>query len=546
MMLFSCEGLVPETKVDLSLTEEYASMNYTNLRNQGNRIYKYLPKGYGSFDGAMLASATDEAEFAIVGNKIEKYNLGTWNAVDSPEHIRWGDLYESIRTAKLFLRNSEGYEQTILRDTSTTVKLNEYLTQCDDLAWLRNEAKVMEAYSYFELIKRYGGVPIVDKIYELDSDVDLPRNSYDEVADHAVALIDGVLNGLQEDWNSYSSDNFGRIDKGMAMALKARILLYKASPLNNEADDVSRWQAAAQAAKAVIDMDRYSLVDNENRFLGANAHQCKDAIFSYMTGNNNTPETYNYPVTFSRGSSGNCPSGNLVDAYEMRDGTPFSWENLKPGDNPYSNRDPRLKQTVVVNNSTWNGVRMECWTSGLHVTGKQTSQTGYYLKKFLQEGLDLERGQSVVHSWPLFRYAEVLLNYAEAMNEAYGPDADTFGDGKTARWAVNLIRANAEMPAVVAGSKDEMRERIRHERRIELAFEDHRFWDVRRWGTEVAAEVLGAPLMGITITKNEDGTFSYAEKKVEDRVFAPHMVLYPIPQSEILKSNGVLVQNENW
>jgi hypothetical protein len=264
-----------------------------------------------------------------------------------------------------------------------------------------------------------------------------------------------------------------------------------------------------------------------------------------MTGDNNTPETYNYPVTTLKGNTGTCPSGNLVDSYENADGSSFSWSSLSPGKDPYANRDPRLLYSIVTNNSTWNGRVMECFQGGTDVTGKQTSTTGYYLKKFLTDGLDLELGQTAVHSWPLFRYAEVLLNYAEAMNEAYGPDADIFGDGKTARWAIDQVRSKAGMPSVVATGQSSMREKIKHERQIELAFEDHRFWDVRRWGENVATAALGTPLKGVSITKQSDGKFTYETKSVENRVFLSKMMLYPIPQSEVLKSDKI-EQNNGW
>ena len=546
--LFACEGLLPDNKVDLDLTDKNVSQAYANLRDQGMALYDYLPAGYNRIDGAMLAAATDEADHAPIGSDIEKFQLGTWNAVTNPDN-NWGDCYRAIRLSALFLRNSENYEEIILRDTSTASKLNNYKTQCADLKALRAEARVLNAYMYFELLKRFGGVPLTDKIYSLESHPDLERSTYDQVVKHIVGEIDEVLDNdeLRDDWYAYDQKLYGRFTQGAALALKSRILLYWASPQNNPTDDQERWEEAAQAAHDLIELTKYSLEGNYgNLFSGTTSHQSKEVILAYMTGANNTPETDNYPISTNGGKTGTCPSANLVDAYENADGPPFDWNSLAPGADPYADRDPRLQYSVVVNNSQWNGRTMQCYDGGTDGSGvTQATTTGYYLKKFLTDGLDLEKNQTSVHSWILFRYAEILLNYAEAMNEAYGPDADPFGDGKTARWAVNEVRGRVGMPPVAASDETEMRGRIKHERRIELAFEDHRFWDVRRWGKADAESALKVPIMGVSITKTQTG-FTYAAKTVGSRMFQEKMMLYPIPQSEILRSAGKIKQNPGW
>lgn len=546
--LFACEGLLPDNKVDLDLTDKNVSQAYANLRDQGMALYDYLPAGYNRIDGAMLAAATDEADHAPIGSDIEKFQLGTWNAVTNPDN-NWGDCYRAIRLSALFLRNSENYEEIILRDTSTASNLNNYKTQCADLKALRAEARVLNAYMYFELLKRFGGVPLTDKLYSLESHPDLERSTYDQVVKHIVGEIDEVLDNdeLRDDWYAYDQKLYGRFTQGAALALKSRILLYWASPQNNPTDDQERWEEAAQAAHDLIELTKYSLEGNYgNLFSGTTSHQSKEVILAYMTGANNTPETDNYPISTNGGKTGTCPSANLVDAYENADGTPFDWNSLAPGADPYADRDPRLQYSIVVNNSQWNGRTMQCYDGGTDGSGvTQATTTGYYLKKFLTDGLDLEKNQTSVHSWILFRYAEILLNYAEAMNEAYGPDADPFGDGKTARWAVNEVRGRVGMPPVAASDETEMRGRIKHERRIELAFEDHRFWDVRRWGKADAESALKAPIMGVSITKTQTG-FTYAAKTVGSRTFQEKMMLYPIPQSEILRSAGKIKQNPGW
>ena len=548
LSMSACEGLLPDNKVDLDLTDKNASQAYTNLKSQGMMLYDYLPTGYNRIDGAMLAAATDEADHAPIGSDIEKFQLGTWNAVTNPDN-NWSDCYRAIRLSALFLQNSENYETIILRDTSTASKLNTYKTQCADLKALRAEARILNAYMYFELLKRFGGVPLIDKLYSLESHPDRERSTYDQVVTHIVGEIDDVLDNdeLEDDWYAYDQKQYGRFTQGAALALKSRILLYRASPQNNPSGDTERWKEAAQAAHDLIELSKYTLEGNYgNLFSGTTSHQSKEVILAYMTGANNTPETDNYPISTNGGKTGTCPSANLVDAYENADGTPFDWNSLTPGDDPYAGRDPRLQYSIVVNDSQWNGRTMQCYDGGADGSGvMQATTTGYYLKKFLTDGLDLEKNQTSVHSWILFRYAEILLNYAEAMNEAYGPDTDPFGDGKTARWAVNEVRGRVGMPPVTASDETEMRNRIKHERRIELAFEDHRFWDVRRWGKADAESALGVPVKGVSITKTETG-FTYATKIVGTRTFQEKMMLYPIPQSEILRSAGKIEQNPGW
>lgn len=548
-LFLSCDGFLPESKLDGDLRDDQASVSYGRLKDQGMSAYDQIPMGYDRVSGAMLASATDEADYAIPGSDIEKFNNGSWSAFSNPDDA-WETNYRGIRLANLFLVNSTDYKHIIVRDTTKQTAKDTYKEQCDDLEWLRNESYILRAYFYFELIKRYGGVPLIEEAYKIEDQINIPRSSYDSVVNYILEQIEQAMPHLQEDWRSYKATFFGRINKGMAMALKSRVLLYWASPLNNPQNDKTRWEDAAKAAHDLISYGKYSLETSGygNLFIGAKAHQSSEVIFARMTGNNNNPEVKNYPISTDGGSTGNCPSGNLVDAYEYKDGRLFSWETLPLGSDPYENRDPRLTASIVVNNSNWNNRTIECWKGGKDgEERKQSSTTGYYLKKFLTDKLDLSLNHDATHSWILFRYGEALLNYAEAMNEAYGPDVDFFGDGKTARWAVNQIRdrQGVKMPPVVASNYEEMKQKIKHERRIELAFEEHRHWDIRRWGFTDAQKALGSPVMGVKITK-EDDIFSYTPVEVDKRIFSNKMLLYPIPQSEVLLSEGVLTQNPEW
>jgi hypothetical protein len=272
-----------------------------------------------------------------------------------------------------------------------------------------------------------------------------------------------------------------------------------------------------------------------------------EVIFERRYPASNTFETLNYPIGYQSGKTGTCPTQNLVDAYEMKNGTPFDWNNPVHAANPYSDRDPRLQMTIIVNNSIWKTTNVQLWEGGAN--GKpiyHASKTGYYLKKYVDESLNLTTGLTSAKQWIYFRLSETYLNYAEAMNEAFGPaSADTLKT--TAIQAINAVRTRAgvAMPAILATvTKEQLREKIRNERRIELAFEDHRYWDVRRW--MIAESTLGATIRGVNITKKEDGTFTYVPFDLEKRVFSLKMYLYPIPQSEIIKGNGNIEQNPGW
>jgi starch-binding outer membrane protein, SusD/RagB family len=307
-------------------------------------------------------------------------------------------------------------------------------------------------------------------------------------------------------------------------------------------DRQARWKAAADAAKAVIDLTGtgYTLHSNYRNLFITNSYTLGEVIFARRMGASNDFEKANYPVGYDLGQSGTTPSQNLVDAYEMKDGSKFDWNNPLHAAKPYANRDPRLNETILVNDTLFKGRKTEIWAGGKEGNGIQkATRTGYYLKKHVNENLNLLLNTTGVQSWNLFRLSEIYLNYAEALNEYSAGHADI-------KKYVDLVRTRTGvvMPVLPAGlSQADMRERIRNEKRIEFAFEDHRSWDVRRW--MIAPQALGVPLRGVEITKNANGTFTYKPVKVEDRVFTPKMYLYPIPQSEINTSKG-LVQNPLW
>jgi hypothetical protein len=366
------------------------------------------------------------------------------------------------------------------------------------------------------------------------------RSTYDEVVAYIVKEIDDYKAELAPNWDEFK-DREGRFTLGVALAIKARTLLYAASPLHNPENDVTKWEAAAAAANELItnaDLN-YSLDPSYGSyFVGGNPLTSPETIYCVRRAQSNNMEKSNYPIATQGGKSGATPTHNLVAAYEYV-GTP------DPA-NPYANRDPRLAASVVTNGSTWNG-RVIDQSAGAtdDMANANASRTGYYLKKFLTDNLNLQQGQVAQHNWIAYRYAEVLLNYAEAMNEAYGPDAVPAGYTMSARQALQQVRdrASAKLPKVIAADQEAFREAVKHERRVELAFEDHRYWDLLRW--KDAMDVLNKPVLGVAVTKTETG-WSYQVQEVATRTFYERNYYLPFLRSEIENSGNTLEQNPQY
>jgi hypothetical protein len=539
--MIGCDFL--DTKTDLNLTQEDIDSDYSKLRNIGYAPYTFLQNGFSAVAGNLAAAISDEAEQTATASSVQFFNNGSWNAYYNPMDI-YESNYMGIRAANYFLEYSVDYKEKLAQNRDTLSDRGvKYHEDVEDIEWMRAEAHILRAYFYFELITRYGGVPLVEQTLSIDGDnLDLPRTNYDDIVEFIVAEIDQHKDQLQANWKTRDVNRDGRFDLGAALALKSRVLLYAASPLHNESNNTAKWEKAAEAAYDIINLNRYTLHnDYRNLFLETNSATSAEVIWAIRCGTSNRLESSNYPIGTEGGYSGVTPSHNLVADYEYT-GTP------DPND-PYANRDSRLAASVVTNNSTWTGRTIEIWPGGRDSrTNVNASRTGYYLKKFLVDNIDLLHNVTRIYNWIVFRYAETLLNYAEAMNEAYGPDNNN-GYSLTAREAVNMVRnrpgVNMLPVDVAVGDKTSMREKIKHERRIELAFEDHRYWDLIRWKN--AETELNRPLIGIRATKTGDNAFSYEEFNVEDRKFiAPKMYYFPIPNSEILKSDGILVQNPGW
>ena len=519
--------------------------SYNRTKQYLTYAYSLLPEGLNRFSGdALLGAATDDACFAIESSNIQQFNNGSWNALSNPDNV-WDRYFAGIAKCCTLLENSNHINLDISR--LDPAKRVEYENNLKDIRMWRAEAHFLRAYFNFELLKRYGPIPIIKSTLDINKDYsDTPRPTMKEVVEFIANDCDMAADSLElTPWRNMN-DAFGRATKGAALALKSRLLLYAASPLYvdfgdideaNKPSDATLWKAAADAAKAVIDLNQYELAPAYDD-LFKNDFQNKEYIFVRRYPSNSDFEKSNSPVSYG-GKGGTNPSQNLIDDYEMLDGTAFDWSDPVKAAHPFENRDERLLATVLMNGVLFKGKRVATYPGGADaMPNPNATKTGYYLRKFLNENVNIQTGGgSDGHVVPLFRLAEIYLNYAEALNEydPTNPDIAVY---------LNKIRERVSLPDVPSGlTQEQMRTLIHHERRVELAFEEHRFWDVRRW--KVASSTLGAPVKGVKITQDDAGNFTYSPVQVEQRVFQPKMYWYPIPQSEVLKLHH-WEQNKGW
>ena len=541
--LSSCNGFL-DREEDSFIDKTATFDSYNRTKQYLTYAYTLLPDGLNRFSReAMLASATDDAEFAIESAEIQQFNNGSWNALNNPDDV-WNRYFSGISKCCTLLENTNHVNLDISRlDPDKQV---EYANSLKDIRMWRAEARFLRAYFHFELLKRYGPIPIVTSTLSINGNYEnTPRPTMKEVVDFIAKECDIAADTLElTPWRNVN-DAFGRATKGAALALKSRLLLYAASPLyvdfgdTNEANkptDIAMWKSAADAAKAVIDLNQYELASSYGD-LFKNDFQNKEYIFVRRYAANSDFEKSNFPVSFG-GKGGTNPSQNLVDDYEMLDGTPFDWNDPAKAAQPFANRDARLGATILMNMAPFKGKKVATYPEGADASpNPNATKTGYYLRKFLNEDVNIQTGgSSGGHVVPLFRLAEIYLNYVEALNECdpTNPDIVLY---------LNKVRNRASLPNVSALSQEQMRAVIQHERRVELAFEEHRSWDVRRW--KIASSTLGAPLMGVQIERKPLGGYTYMPVKVEQRVFQPKMYWYPIPQSEVLKLKQ-WKQNNGW
>lgn len=517
-----------------NITEDQVWGNDSYARGFLNNAYFTIPSGFDlDGDGAMLAAASDEAVNSNVNSSINIFNNGTWGAARTINNV-YSEMYEGLRKVNLFL----------VKAPTAVIIPQDGLTLANDVKRLRGEAFFLRAMFHFELVRRFGSIPLATRVFSREEDLNLPRNTYQECVDQIVKDCDSAAVMLPSWTQSWSAANRGRATKMAALALKSRLLLYAASPLFNTNNDVNKWDLAANAAKAVIDSNRHSLITPYiNIFnFGAAAYN-NEVIFATQASNRNDIEINNAPISFDGAKGRTNPTQEFVDAFEMTNGKPITdpTAGYNPN-NPYTLRDPRLALVVNYNGRLFKNRAVETFVDGADGLNKNVNatKTGYYMRKFLSEAVTWNQATntSARRPWVVFRYAEILLNYAEALNESKGPVADVYK-------YVNLVRQRTGigMPALPAGlTKEQMRDRIQNERRVELCFEGHRFYDIRRWKQ---GDLLNKPVTGMSIIKTNTGTFTYTRFQVEQRVFTEKNYLFPFSQNDINRQPA-LIQNVGY
>lgn len=548
----SCSKFLDRTP-GVSYTEETLFADPNAAAKYADNAYNYLINDYVRFNDhrGCTSQASDEAVSGNSESTVTTLNKGTYHDHSNSAYMNdmrdvWSRAYAGIAIANTMLEKIPNVPVT----TATAAVFPK--------ARIEGEMRFIRALSYFELIKRFGGVPLLLKAYGVNDDVNLPRSSYDDCVNQIISDLDKATSGLLGNDADYGPSNYGRATIGAAKALKARVLLYAASTLNNPTGDKQKWKAAADAAKAVMDLNLYSLQNTYADLL--NVASSPEYIMIKIRGPRAIDGIF-ADFAMSPGSGGAQgqmdPTQNHVDMYEMTNGKaitdPTSGYNPQ---NPYANRDPRLAANILYNGCPWQGKTIDTWVQynadgSVNSFGKDYnpssiiySATRYYCRKMWPEVYNRVGGGTTLLNYIFFRYGEVLLNYAEAQNEYLdAPDASVYS-------AINQIRQRpaVNMPPLPAGlTKDQMRTAIRHERAIELAFEDHRWYDIMRW--RVGPTTVAVPMYGMNVEKKANGTFVYTPVLLSNafqKVFVDAQHRYPIPKSEIYKSKGILVQNPGW
>lgn len=590
LIMVSCNHDFLELKPSNEFSERDVFNDPVLIEVYVNGIYSSLGNPFVGSNGILKAEFVDEAHdmwynyFEFNNCLISQDELQGW------PFETWQSIYGGIRKCNVFF---EKVDQGVFDNTLVDGKpIKERLT---------GEVHFLRAFFYHQLVSLYGGVPLVKRTVALTDDFKIKRNTYAECIDFIVAECDSAASMLPL---INTGDNNGRATKGAALALKSEVLLYAASDLHNNNSKFSgfsnpallgyttgtresRWQAAKNAAKEVMDLNLYGVYKAEpapGENISQNysdifiADQTEEDIyvkfFIAKEGGQSAwgPEGNN--IALVAGPNGyhmwgqDAPSGNLADDYEMADGTRFSWNNPAQAAEPYKNRDPRFYASILYEGVKWkqrtsDGISMdpvgviqvgtwEKWDDAtnqmVEVPGLDTRNspiepwnggyTGYYLRKFLDPKVDaLYSGQTC--PWRYFRYTEILLNYAEACIE--------LGDDNEARTYINMIRRRAGMPDITESGND-LRDRYRNERRIELALEDKHFYDVRRWvvGAETYVDLTGVDVRYKLMADNSTATVpTITPKVVQTRKWLDKAYFFPIMRDEMNK-NDLLVQNPGY
>lgn len=553
-------------------------------------IYSFIPDEAKMQNSYNLLGISDEGDFIWDAAWAGQMNRGNWN-VSSGYYDKWTSFYQGIRSASIFVNNIDRND-----DPTLSVEIRD--------SW-KQEARALRAIYYFYLIRQYGPVVLLPEVpidvNATNEDLQLPRHPFDSCINYVVRELDAVLQSNDLPVTFTNDKDKGRIDKRTVMGFKSRALLLAASPLWNgnaeyssfrNADgtllvntnyDADKWKRAADAAKALIDAMPMGLYKKTPS--GGTAFDPYISVRDVLLDRWNQEVIYCRPQMassnaadgwerhcaprFVNGWNGVGISQQMVDAYFMGNGkkihdtgsgyteSGFSaaeGKYTKAGTfNMYVDREPRFYASIIYNGANWiykeDGKPVQ--TVELHFTGncgKQGSHdhsaTGYLCAKNISPNSNLVEWSGTLRSLVMMRLAEIYLNYAEAMNE-WKDDAAVRAE---AAYYIDLIRERAGLPALETekrSSREALRTAIRDERRVELAFENFRAWDTRRW--KIAEETDGAPLMGMNVDagKNLQDPAFYQRTIEERRVFKKNYYLWPIPQSEIVR-NRACVQNPGW
>ncbi len=553
ILSFFFAGIVLASCADLNYTEENTrdeEWTYEYFANGiKNMVFDVYAQLYGneleSNSAYFLAGATDEAQYALETGAINNYTNGGWSAANPYSNI-WTKSYTAIADIHMYL---EKIDQADITEWQYNPDYSKWVQQLELFPY---ELRFLRAYFYFELFRAYGDVPLVTTTLTNGQANNIERTKADDIVKFIVEELDAVAPYLPVSYATEVEAEIGRATRIAAFALKARTLLYAASPLFNPSGDQTKWAKAAEACKFILDnADAWGLkLSDYGSLWGHDAFFNPELIFGLGRGESNSFEMANYPVGVENGSSGNCPTQSLVDQYEFQDnGETFA--KRYPGSidlnevDPYEGLDPRFALTVVKNGDEWptNGAQkkaIETFVGGFNASPKYgATPTGYYLRKYVDGSCVTTADNQTTrrHTWILFRLGEIYLDFAEAAFYATGSANDkTYG--LSANDAVNKLRnrPDIKMPKFTEDG-DAWVERYERERLVELAFENHRFWDVRRWkkGAQYFRTIQVA-----SISSDLQLTRSTVTRQWDDKYY-----FYPIPQTE-LKKNPKLGQNQGW
>ncbi|UCS91653.1 RagB/SusD family nutrient uptake outer membrane protein [Echinicola marina] len=546
---------------------------FQNIRNAETFLWEVyassIPFGWATQDwdaelnylsgvtAGQLAAACDEGDIADSWPGPNIFNKGEVTPVKNPEDNFLGH-YKAIRKSNIFIERIEG-----VPDGTTEYKLQ-----------LKAEARFLRALQYFELIKRYGGVPLVKRKLNNEDELNINRSSLKECVDFVLAECDEIVPDLM---SSAEGVLAGRITKGAAHALKSRMALYAASPLfNNNSPYLEgknselwwygnysgeRWDVAAAAANDVLKWA-------ESVGVRLITEYGPDVNYTYASTEPDNPEIilsskfypnmdlwremyfqFTRPSGFRGSWYGVSVPLNFIKYFQTNEGEYLDWpQSGEDLDAMYTQLEPRFNQCILVNGTYWNDDEgwVQIWTNpdGSKSKHARKNNGGQWLRKFIPDEMTAVNKVTNME-WPVYRLAEFYLNYAEAMNEAYGPN-NSHTYGLTAIDAVNMIRERSGLPQLSPNiSHEEMRTAIIRERAIELYAEEHRFWDVKRWKIAENEGVMKGDFYGLMIRPIVDSEkFSFEQYVFEERFFSNKDYLYPFPSSEIFK--GYLQQNPGW